>query len=60
MGVSIVVTNAPTEADREAIFSRLIAFNDAAAGPSGYENLAVLLKSEEGSTIGGSVGEVLL
>lgn len=50
----IVVTDAPDLRDREAIVGPLLAFNEAAFGPSAFKPLAVLLRDPEtGETTGG-------
>lgn len=53
MGTTIVVTTAPSEADQQLLLDRLVAFNDAVAGPSGYEPVLILLKTDDGETVGG-------
>ena len=58
METSLAVTHSPTQKDRDAIFGALIAFNDAAAGPSGFEPVAVLLRNNEIETIGGLWGKL--
>lgn len=57
MGTTLYVTHEPNEEDRLAIYKNLIAFNDATAGPSGFERLAVLLKDDIGISIGGLWGK---
>jgi GNAT superfamily N-acetyltransferase len=43
--------------DHDVILNRLISFNAAAAGPSGYETVAILLRNEaEQTTVGGLWG----
>lgn len=54
---AIVVTDSPTSADRDAITQALVAFNDKAAGPSGFRPLAVLVQDADGNTIGGLWGK---
>ena len=55
----LVVPDAPSDADRDAILAELIAFNrtHVELGPTGL--LAVLLKDEDGSTMGGLWGSAL-
>ncbi|HWJ75323.1 MAG TPA: GNAT family N-acetyltransferase [Kaistia sp.] len=56
----IVLAEAPQEADHQAILEALIAYNDAAGGPSGYQPVAVLVRHPEtGATIGGLWGRIL-
>ena len=57
MGTSLVVTFSPTEEDRASIFDPLIAFNNAVAGPSDFEPIAVLLKDDDGNSAGGLWGK---
>lgn len=54
---TIVVTDSPSSADRDAITQALVAFNDKAAGPSGFQPLAVLVQDSDGNTIGGLWGK---
>lgn len=54
---TIVVTDSPSSADRDAITQALVAFNDKAAGPSGFRPLAVLVQDADGNTIGGLWGK---
>lgn len=54
---AIVVTDSPSSADRDAITQALVAFNDKAAGPSGFRPLAVLVQDADGNTIGGLWGK---
>jgi GNAT superfamily N-acetyltransferase len=55
----IVVTDSPTSADRDAITHALVTFNDKAAGPSGFQPLAVLVQDADGNTIGGLWGRTV-
>ncbi|RXF73465.1 GNAT family N-acetyltransferase [Hansschlegelia zhihuaiae] len=55
-GVTIEVAEAPSQDDRAAILRGLVAFNDAAYGPSNIEPLAVLLRDEAGDVVGGLWG----
>ena len=54
---TILVTDSPSSADRDAITQALVAFNDKAAGPSGFRPLAVLVQDANGNTIGGLWGK---
>ena len=54
MPFEILVADAPSPADREAILAPLMAYNDGRAGPSGYKPFACLLRdSADGKTLGG-------
>lgn len=55
MALEIEQAEAPTPADRDAILRGLVAFNDAAFGPSDISPLALLLR-EDGETVGGLWG----
>lgn len=54
---TIVITDSPSSADRDAITQALVAFNDKAVGPSGFRPLAVLVQDADGNTIGGLWGK---
>lgn len=54
---TILLTDKPNEADRDAIVQALVAFNDKAAGPSGFQPLAILIQDERGNTVGGLWGK---
>ena len=56
MSVRIEAVDAPAPEDRAAILRGLVAFNDAAFGPSNIEQLAVLIRDEAGATVGGLWG----
>lgn len=56
MTVRIELLDDPAPEDRQAILKSLVAFNDAAFGPSDISPLAVLLRDEKGETIGGLWG----
>lgn len=56
---TVVVTDSPTSADRDAITQALVAFNDKAVGPSGFLPLAVLVQDADGNTIGGLWGKTV-
>jgi len=53
MTLTIIATDSPTAADREAILTPLLAFNDGQAGPSGRRPLALLLRDDAGVVVGG-------
>lgn len=53
---SIVVAANAEPADREIIASGIRAFNESRAGPSQASPLAVLLKDDDGQTVGGLWG----
>lgn len=53
----LVVPDAPSEADRDAILTGLVAFNLAQADPGATGALAVLLQDDADSTVGGLWGE---
>jgi GNAT superfamily N-acetyltransferase len=56
----IVVASEPDEADRKTIVDALIAFNDATAGPSGFQRLAILIRDPiTGKTQGGLWGKTV-
>ena len=55
----LVVSDAPSNADRDAILAELIAFNRTHVKPGATGPLAVLLKDEDGSTVGGLWGSAL-
>jgi GNAT superfamily N-acetyltransferase len=55
----LVVSGEPTEADRAAILAGLVAFNRAHVEPGSTGALAVLLKQEDDTTIGGLWGSTL-
>ena len=54
-----VVPNVPSAADRDAILAELIAFNRTRVEPGATGPLVVLLKEEDGSTVGGLWGSGL-
>ena len=45
----------PLEAQRRAIIEPLVAFNDARGGPSGYKQIAILLRATETQAIVGGL-----
>jgi GNAT superfamily N-acetyltransferase len=56
---AIVVPDQPGETDRKAIVEALIAFNDKAAGPSGFQPIAVLIQDPvTAATLGGLWGKI--
>jgi GNAT superfamily N-acetyltransferase len=55
----LVVPDAPTDADRAAIFAGLAAFNRGHVDPGSTGPLAVLLKGVDEATIGGLRGSTL-
>lgn len=55
----LVVPDAPSDADRDAIFAELIAFNRTHVKPGATGPLGVLLKDQDGSTVGGLWGSAL-
>jgi GNAT superfamily N-acetyltransferase len=54
----IEISASPQDADREAIVDGLMAFNEDRGGPSGFEVIALLLKDDEGKTLGGLWGRI--
>jgi GNAT superfamily N-acetyltransferase len=54
----IELNASPQPADREAIVDGLVAFNEERGGPSGYEVVAILLKDDDGKTLGGLWGKI--
>lgn len=57
---AIVVPDLPGEADHKAIVEALIAFNDKAGGPSGFQPLAVLIQDPAtDATLGGLWGKIV-
>jgi GNAT superfamily N-acetyltransferase len=57
--MDVVLTLDPTPADEKAILDGLIAFNEKAGGPIGYQPMAILLKDDAGTVQGGLVGRVV-
>jgi GNAT superfamily N-acetyltransferase len=55
----IVVVDAPTEADRAAILEPLAAFNQHHVRPGAYGQIAILLRDDSGTTLGGLWGTIL-
>jgi GNAT superfamily N-acetyltransferase len=56
MRFELVVTDAPTAADREGVLAPLLAYNDGHGPPHAFRSLAVLLRDGEGKTLGGLFG----
>jgi GNAT superfamily N-acetyltransferase len=50
--VEIVVVDPPSQSDRDAIVRPLVVFNEATIGPSGFRQIAILLR-DGGETRGG-------
>jgi GNAT superfamily N-acetyltransferase len=57
--MDVVLTLNPTPAEEKAVLDGLIAFNETAGGPIGYQPLAILLKDDAGAVQGGLVGRVV-
>lgn len=53
MPFDIVLAEDPAAADRDAIVRPLVAFNAETFGPSGYRQIALLLRDATGGTAGG-------
>jgi GNAT superfamily N-acetyltransferase len=57
---TVVVADQPTQADRAAMVTALVAYNDRAAGPFPAQPLAVLIQDPETQlTIGGLWGRII-
>jgi GNAT superfamily N-acetyltransferase len=56
MEAALSLTATPSSADLDVILGGLTAFNAAEVGPSGRAALAVLIRDEDGRTIGGLSG----
>lgn len=55
---TIVLKDRPEDLDRKAIVEALIAYNDEAGGPSGFQPLAILIQDpDDGATLGGLWGK---
>lgn len=52
----ITVTDAPSEAERDAVLAPLRAHNAALVGPTGHRPFAALLRDEAGRVVGGAIG----
>jgi GNAT superfamily N-acetyltransferase len=57
--MDLVLTLAPTPAEEKAVLNGLIAFNEKAGGPIGYQPMAILLKDDAGTVQGGLTGRVV-
>jgi GNAT superfamily N-acetyltransferase len=57
--MNLELTLAPSPADEKAILDGLIAFNEKAGGPIGYQPMAILLRDDAGVVQGGLVGRVV-
>ena len=53
MSYTVVLTNSPPPAARDAIVNPLVAFNSAVLGPPGASTFGVLIQNEDGTTLGG-------
>ena len=56
---SIVISEAPTDADYAAIMGALTAFNTASGYPADFQRVAVLLRDAQGTTVGGLWGKTV-
>lgn len=56
MAVTLSITATPTSADVATIGDGLTGFNEADVGPANREALAVLLRDETGTVVGGLLG----
>jgi GNAT superfamily N-acetyltransferase len=52
-GAFITVVDSPSEDDHRAIFNPLLAFNDAKISDDRYEQIAIMLKTGAGDSVGG-------
>ena len=57
--MNVELTLTPSPADEKAILDGLIAFNEKAGGPIGYQPMAILLKDDAGTIQGGLVGRIV-
>lgn len=57
--MNVELTLTPSPSDEKAILDGLIAFNEKAGGPIGYQPMAILLKDDAGTVQGGLVGRVV-
>jgi GNAT superfamily N-acetyltransferase len=55
MTVEIEVAAQPSDADREAIFERLVSYNETVGGPSRYEPLAIRLRDKATGRVNGGL-----
>jgi GNAT superfamily N-acetyltransferase len=58
MPIEIACIDSPSDADREAILQPLIAYNKEKTGPSNYEPLAIMLRDDDGTSVGGLWGNL--
>jgi GNAT superfamily N-acetyltransferase len=58
LSIQIETPTNPALADREAIRLPLAAYNTAAAGPLHYEPLAIMLRDDYGTAVGGLWGQL--
>ena len=54
----IEVVAAPGDLERDAILAPLVAFNDAAVGPTERHPIAILIRADDGAIVGGLWGMV--
>jgi GNAT superfamily N-acetyltransferase len=55
----VVLSEQPTDVDRKAILDALMAYNEQAGGPSGFQPVAILINDPStGATLGGLWGRV--
>ncbi len=57
--MEIVLALKPEPEDERAVLDGLMAYNEAAGGPHGYLPIAVLLKDDSGTTVGGLTGRAI-
>lgn len=57
--MQIVFELDPAGADEQAVLDGLIGFNKAEGGPTGFQPIGVLLKDDDGRTIGGLIGRAI-
>jgi GNAT superfamily N-acetyltransferase len=58
LSIQIETPANPAWTDREAILQPLVAYNAAAAGPIHYEPLAIMLRDDDGTVVGGLWGHL--
>jgi GNAT superfamily N-acetyltransferase len=56
MDIRLVIPDAPTQAQRDAVLAPLAAFNAANGFPGDLDPVAILLEDEAGATVGGLWG----
>jgi GNAT superfamily N-acetyltransferase len=55
----VILSEQPTDVDRKAILDALMAYNEQAGGPSGFQPLAILINDPStGATLGGLWGRI--